>query len=139
MKIYAVIDTNVLVSALLDKNNSSPTVQVVERIFDETIIPLYHKDILKEYKEVLHRSKFHFDSNSVDEFLQVFERLGMEVNPAPSGEIFPDIDDLIFYEIALDKQTDDAYLVTGNLKHYPKKKFVVTPKEMIEIIAETEK
>ncbi|MBR2181088.1 MAG: hypothetical protein IJ949_04265 [Oscillospiraceae bacterium] len=28
----------------------------------------------------------------------------------------------------------DAYLVTGNLKHFPEKSFVVTPKEMIEII-----
>ena len=29
---------------------------------------------------------------------------------------------------------DDAYLVTGNIKHFPDKPFVVTPREMIEIL-----
>ncbi len=32
------------------------------------------------------------------------------------------------------KEYDDAYLVTGNLKHFPVKSFVVTPKEMLDII-----
>lgn len=30
---------------------------------------------------------------------------------------------------------DDAYLVTGNIKHFPNTPFVVTPKEMMEILA----
>lgn len=29
---------------------------------------------------------------------------------------------------------EDAYLVTGNIKHFPNKPFVVTPREMIEDI-----
>ncbi len=31
-------------------------------------------------------------------------------------------------------QKDDAYLVTGNTKHFPKKPIVVTPAEMLEIL-----
>lgn len=31
---------------------------------------------------------------------------------------------------------EDSYLVTGNLKHFPKKPFVVTPAEMLQIIHE---
>ena len=44
------------------------------------------------------------------------------------------MDDLIFYEVAMGKRDDDAYLVTGNQKHYPIRDFIVTPSEMMEII-----
>ena len=47
-------------------------------------------------------------------------------------EIFPDPKDIVFYEVAMSK--DDAYLVTGNIKHFPKKPFVVTPAEMMELL-----
>ena len=45
---------------------------------------------------------------------------------------FPDPKDIVFYEVAMYK--DVAYLVTGNIKHFPKKPFVVTPAEMVEIL-----
>ena len=32
------------------------------------------------------------------------------------------------------RMTDDAYLVTGNMKHFPKEPFIVTPREMLDII-----
>ena len=31
-------------------------------------------------------------------------------------------------------QVDDAYLVTGNIKHFPLRPFVVTPREMLTIL-----
>ena len=58
----------------------------------------------------------------------------MEVFLQPTGEILVDMDDLVFYEVAMEKRDDDAYLVTGNQKHYPIKDFIVTPAEMMEII-----
>ena len=60
MKVYAVIDTNVFVSALLSKNADAATVQVFDAVMDGEITPLYHEDILREYEEVLGRDKFHF-------------------------------------------------------------------------------
>ena len=45
-----------------------------------------------------------------------------------------DMDDLIFYELAMEKREEDSYLVTGNQKHYPIKDFIVTPLEMMEIL-----
>ena len=36
------------------------------------------------------------------------------------------------------RETTDAYLVTGNIKHFPVKPYVVTPKEMLEILNENE-
>ena len=60
MVYYAVIDTNVFISALLSKRADAATVRVLDAMFDGKIVPLYHGDILAEYDEVLHRSKFHF-------------------------------------------------------------------------------
>ena len=49
-KIYAVIDTNVLVSALFSiSGNSNPSI-IIRKIIDGIITPLYNEDILAEYK-----------------------------------------------------------------------------------------
>ena len=31
-------------------------------------------------------------------------------------------------------EVEDAYLVTGNIKHFPTKPFIVTPRQMLDII-----
>lgn len=134
MKYYAVVDTNVLISALLSKNEDSATVKVMDAVFDGRIIPLYHRDILAEYAEVLHRKKFHFDEKLIWTVLEAVRQFGVEVFPQPTGEILADMDDLIFYEVAMEKREAGAYLVTGNQKHYPVRSFIVTPAEMMEII-----
>lgn len=134
MEYYAVIDTNVLISALLSKNESAATVRVLDAVFEGKIIPLYHKDILNEYAEVLHRKKFRLQEEVIQVVLGAIREYGIEVFPQPTGTILIDMDDLIFYEVAMEKRDDDAYLVTGNQKHYPFTDFIVTPAEMIEII-----
>ena len=136
--VYAVIDTNVFVAALLTKNSDSATVKIYEAIADGQITPLYHKDILDEYAKVLSRPKFRFSREKVDAVLELIVKYGVEVFPKPTGEILIDMDDLIFYEVAMEKREDDSYLVTGNQKHYPIRDFIVTPAEMIEILAKYE-
>ncbi len=44
----------------------------------------------------------------------------------------PDEDDRVFYEVALSEA--DAYLVTGNLKHFPCVPKVITAAQMMEIL-----
>ncbi len=132
--IYAVIDTNVFVAALLTKSNDSTTVKVYDAIADGLITPLYHKDILEEYAEVLSRPKFKFSKERINAVLDMIVKYGVEVFPKPTGEILIDMDDLIFYEVAMEKRDDDSYLVTGNQKHYPVKDFIVTPSEMMDIL-----
>ena len=132
--IYAVIDTNVFIAALLTKNTDSPTLRVYNAILDGIITPLYHKDILEEYAEVLRRPKFKFSEERIQDLLDNIIKYGIEVFPKPTGEVLIDMDDLIFYEVAMEKRADDSYLVTGNQKHYPIKDFIVTPAEMIEIL-----
>ena len=69
------------------------------------------------------------------EILTVIDQVktGMCLDPTTSSEDFPAPDDRVFYEVALTK--DGAYMVTGNLKHFPKSPIVVTPAEMIKIMA----
>ena len=98
------------------------------------ITPLYHGDILSEYAEVLARPKFNFSKSDIDIVISAIKSFGIEVFPQPTGEILIDMDDLIFYEVAMEKQDDDAKLVTGNLKHYPIKNFIITPAEMLKIL-----
>lgn len=134
MQYHAVIDTNVFVSALLSKQADAATVRVLDAMLDGKIVPLYHKDMLTEYEEVLHRRRFHFKEETIQTIINTVKQYGVEVFPQPTGEILVDMDDLIFYEVAMEKRDDDAYLVTGNQKHYPIRDFIVTPSEMMDII-----
>ncbi|MCD8348906.1 MAG: putative toxin-antitoxin system toxin component, PIN family [Lachnospiraceae bacterium] len=134
MKYYAVIDTNVIVSGLISKNSDSAAVKVLREVLGGRITPLYHDEIIAEYDEVLHREKFHLQDLTIQVVLSAIREYGLKVLPAPTGEILTDMDDLIFYEVAMEKRSDNSWLVTGNLKHYPARSFIVTPAEMMDIL-----
>lgn len=138
MSDYAVIDTNVLVSALLSSHEDAATVQVIYKIFSGEVIPVFSAEIFQEYQEVLRRKKFHFSENLVDTLLLVLEKYGERILPSPSGEILLDQKDIPFYEAVLEKRVEGAYLVTGNTKHFPVKPFIVTAREFLEILKEGE-
>lgn len=134
MKCYAVIDTNVLVSALLSSYDDAATVQVVGRMFSGEIIPLYSDVILEEYINVLHRKKFRFSEETINTLILAIRQCGILIEPTSSGVVLPDMKDLPFYEVVLEKQDDNAYLVTGNIKHFPKEPFIVTANQLLEIL-----
>lgn len=138
MGCYAVIDTNVLVSALLSGNEDAATVQVVARMLTGDITPVYSGAIMAEYREVLKRRKFGFSQGVVNELLLSMTRFGLLVEPTPSGVVLPDMKDLPFYEVVLEKRDDDAYLVTGNTRHFPKAPFVVTARQLLNILENRE-
>ena len=132
--IYAVIDTNVIVSALLSRHSNAATVQVVRTISKDKLCPLYNEEIFEEYEEVLNRKKFRLPPDIVQSVLRNIRQAGMAAQRIESQEHLPDPKDIVFYEVAMSK--DDAYLVTGNTKHFPQKPIVVTPAEMVEILAD---
>ena len=134
--IYAVIDTNVFVAAFLSRHSDSSTVQVVNTLLKKGICPLYNQEIINEYQDVLHREKFRFPSETIDSIINSIQEFGINSERIASSEFFPDPKDVVFYEVALSK--DDAYLVTGNKKHFPKTPIVVTPAEMLEILESAE-
>ncbi|MGN1113242.1 MAG: putative toxin-antitoxin system toxin component, PIN family [Acutalibacteraceae bacterium] len=133
MKYYAVIDTNVLVSAML-KWNSVPG-NVMELVFDGPIIPVYNSEILKEYREVLSRPKFHLTQEIINDVLENLENRGISVEAETIDIVLPDPKDRVFYEVVLEeRKTEEAYLVTGNIKHFPVETFIVTPRKMLDIV-----
>jgi putative PIN family toxin of toxin-antitoxin system len=134
MIVYAVIDTNVIVSSMLSSHDDAAPVRVVEKLFTGEIISLYSAEILDEYYNVLHRDKFPFSEDDINGMLSAIEKYGICVDAASCGEILPDMKDLPFYEAVLEKRDDDAYLITGNIKHFPKKPFIVTANQMLDIL-----
>ena len=133
--IYAVIDTNVLVSALLTSNPEAATVKVMEALFCGRFIPLYNEEIFDEYVDVLNRPRFHFSKILIEQYLEIFKERGIRAHRVLCKESFPDPKDIVFYEVALSKE--DAFLVTGNSKHFPKTPIVVSPTEMMDILNTT--
>ena len=138
MRCYAVLDTNVIVSALLSSKADAATVQVLQKLFSDSFCPLISKEIMAEYTEVLHRAKFHFSPAIVEDLLFAIEEKAEYVIPASTGAILPDMKDLPFYEVVMEKRTDEAYLVTGNQKHFPAEPFIVTAREFLEILEQNE-
>ena len=132
MKIYAVIDTNVIVSALLLRHQDSATVKILDYLYGRTIVPVYNDEILEEYATVLRRTKFNFPESTICATLEAIKAGGVKSDRISCEEQLPDPKDIVFYEVAL--SVEDSYLVTGNTKHFPKKPFVVTPAEMLQII-----
>lgn len=134
MKFYAVIDTNVIVSALLSRHHNSATVKVLDYLYDRVIVPVYNNEIIEEYEAVLRRPKFNFSEETVFAVIEAIREGGIDSRRIGSNEQLPDPKDVVFYEVAL--ANEDSFLVTGNIKHFPKKPFVVTPAEMLQIIQE---
>jgi putative PIN family toxin of toxin-antitoxin system len=134
MKYYAVIDTNVIVSALL-KWNSVPGV-VLQAVFNGFVVPVFNDEILNEYRNVLNRPKFGFSSELISETISQIEFLGVMENALETvAEAMPDPKDIVFYSIALSHgKTAETHLVTGNVKHFPANPIVVTPRQMLDIL-----
>ena len=130
--IYVVIDTNVLVSALITKNSEAATAKVVRLLLEQEFVPLYDADIIAEYEDVLHRSKFPILKETADALISFIIENGIESSRVDFDESMPDEDDRVFYEVSLSQ--DDSFLVTGNLKHYPTSPRVITPADFVNLI-----
>ncbi len=133
MTYYAVIDTNVVVSSML-KRDSIPW-RVVDLATKGIITALLNEEILNEYRDVLMRNEFELSPDDVDELIRLLCERGLFLDRTETSEPFADPDDVVFFEIAMTaRKTMDAYLITGNKRHFPLKTFVVTPREMLDII-----
>ncbi len=130
--VYAVIDTNIIVSSFITRNHSSSTRRVINSMLSGKIKPLYNDEILDEYFDVLNRSKFHLSEIRIIELLNFFKENGINTSRFPFDGDMPDEDDRVFYEVSLSEE--DSFLVTGNLKHFPKTPKVITAAQMMEIL-----
>ena len=127
-----VVDTNVLVSALLTL--SGVPAQVLTRLLSGEAVVLYDDRILREYREVLARAKFKFDPGEVGAVLELLTAKGESVTAAPLVGVveLPDPKDVPFLEVAVAGQADA--LVTGNARHFPDTRGVdlLTPRELLD-------
>ena len=125
---HVVIDTNVIVSALLAKDiSTSVPFSVVAAVFSGKITPIVTDATLKEYALVLNRDKFGFDKNKVSVLLSEFEKQSLKIVPLESGAQLPDAKDVCFYDAAFSYKDGETILVTGNMKHFPNCPFAMTP------------
>lgn len=132
-KYYAVLDTNVMVSALLGASHMSSPTKVLKAVTDGNLVPLYNNEIIDEYREVLSRKKFPFSSDLIESVIKVIITDGLYLDRTTAiDEVFPDPKDIVFYEVSFSQE--GSFLVTGNLKHFPQKSFVITPADMVKLL-----
>jgi putative PIN family toxin of toxin-antitoxin system len=124
-----VFDTNVLVSALLTKEGNSA--KIVMLTYEKPIVPCYDERLLSEYGSVLRRSKFNFSQSDINELLNKIRFRGMPVIAPRCNITMIDESDRKFYDVAL---AANAYLITGNARHFPKEPFVVSPSEFLKLL-----
>ena len=130
--IRVVLDTNVVVSALL--NPQGPPGQLFVKVLQEPDFDLCMSgDVFAEYDEVIHRPRFQRSQSEIDDTLKAIRELGFWVKPIEKVHCCADPDDDVFLECA--EAADAQYLVTGNTRHFPSSwgnVKIVTPREFLE-------
>ena len=117
-----VLDTNVLVSSLL---TNGPPATIVDMVAEGKLRPFYNDRIISEYWSVLQRTKFSFHPSQVSRLIEDIMRVGIAVETnAPSSIPMPDEGDRKFYDVTM---ASSAFLITGNIRHFPVNSFIVTP------------
>jgi putative PIN family toxin of toxin-antitoxin system len=129
-----VIDTNVVISAALKPEGLQRTTFLLAITKPARLY--VSPPILDEYAEVLSRPEFKIRKGLRQQLLQLIKNRGNLVVPSRRLEVSSDPDDNRFLECADAARAD--YLVTGNLRHFPrfwKKTKVITPREFIGLVA----
>lgn len=114
MPLRIVLDTNVLVSGLLNPRGAPG--RIVDLLLTGEVQILYDDRILAEYSEVLRRPRFGFEERDVRRVLDYLTFSGEAVTGLPLSVEAPDEDDLPFAEVAVSGRADA--LVTGNPGHF---------------------
>ena len=132
---FAVIDTNVIVASLLTRNHDSATARVMDAVYSGNVTPLVCDEMLAEYADVLYRPRLKLDAAKCEYILSLISDIGKRIDPASSTVEMPDEDDRVFLEVAMAGQSEgESRLVTGNLRHYPKADFIVTPADFCALL-----
>ena len=127
--IKAVLDTNILVSALLSPFGTPA--KIFDHVLNGRVVMCYDSRIITEYHAVLYRAKFKLGQKAVEQVLDFIMQTGFSVVPTPLDIVFTDQSDKAFYEVAIHV---DGHLITGNAKHFPQKIVIVAAAEFLSII-----
>lgn len=117
-----VVDTNVLLSALLTPDKKASV--ILDKILNKSLTLCYNEDILNEYKNVLSRKKFNIKRSDIGSLISFIRINCVNVFISSKSTIkFSDESDRVFYDVAM---SIDAVLITGNLKDFPKSKHIMS-------------
>ena len=122
-----VIDTNVIVSAMINQNGVPA--KVITMVLSGMLTPLFDNRTMFEYFDVLSRKEFCFDAETVKHFVDYVKNAGEYVTADFLEMKFIDDTDKKFYELYTSGGAQ--YLITGNKKHFPAEKGIVTPREFL--------
>lgn len=129
-----VLDTNVIISARLDEKSHAGI--ILSLALEETLELLVSREILKEYEDVLKRTKFDLSSKRTARLVSKIKRNSVIIKPQIKINKIKDEADNKFLECAFSGGAD--FLVTGNKKHFCFESFrgikIVGPNEFIRVI-----
>lgn len=120
-----VIDTNIIVSALLSPDGAA--YQVLSEVLDGKYEVFVSEEIFQEYVDVLHRERFGFDEDIIVYLLDWFRNNAVWVEVTESDIQMPDEKDRVFFDVA---RCCRAKLLTGNIRHYPVDELVTALEEI---------
>ena len=129
--IRVVLDTNVLISALLNAQGA-PAQAFLKILLDPGMQLCVSGDIYAEYEHVIRRSRFKRSDAEIENPLRQIRELGFWMRPTEKIRACSDPYDDIFLAASA------HFLVTGNLKHFPVSwadTRIVTPRQFLEAIA----
>ena len=132
--IRVVIDTNVLVSALLSRQG--PNARVLDLVLAGKLQPCVTEEVLSEYRGVLSRPKFHgIGQASISALIELLETVSVKVRPTVTLKISSDEPDNRIYECAA--AAGARYIVTGNRRHFEQpcgSVEIVSARELLDLL-----
>jgi putative PIN family toxin of toxin-antitoxin system len=135
IKVFAVLDTNVLVSSVLASGTPK---RIIELIQANNIFPVFDKRMLKEYYFVLSDPKFHDKISKDDVFFTLYLVVSKGIlvnNIKKTTEKFTDRSNIPFFEVMEDTKEFATNLVTGNRKHFPQDNpHIYTPQTFLGVL-----
>ena len=123
-----ILDSNVVVSALLAPHGIPA--KILNLVLNGSVTLIYDNCILSEYINVLYREKFKISKELLNSVIDFIKKEGEYKIAIPQNIKFEDEDDKVFYELLKNGNAD--YLITGNKKHFPDEKGIVSPREYIK-------
>ena len=130
-----VLDTNIIVSAALKPKGPQRMVLLAATTKPATFY--VSDEILAEYEIVLKRPELCIAKGQRFQLLEFVQRCARKVRPKKLVSAAADPNDDKFLECAEAARAD--YLVTGNLKHFPRywrNTKIVTSRELLEIVSQ---
>ena len=86
--------------------------------------------ISDKYADVLSRDKFNLSVTTQKAVIDKIKEIGLLIEPNVSTIPLPDESDRKFYDTA---KAANAYLITGNTKHYPEEPHILSPAQFVAV------